>query len=40
MRGLAVRMLKWSAEEEPLKCLGTVEGEVALVMKTYGEVKP
>jgi len=39
MSGLAMRMLNWTAEEEPIKCLGTVEGEVTLVMKSYGEVE-
>jgi len=34
-----MRMLKWTAEEEPLQYFGTVEGEVALVMKSYGGVK-
>jgi hypothetical protein len=37
MSGLAVRMLKWTVEEESHKCRG--KGEVALVMKSYGGVE-
>jgi len=39
MSGLAVHMFNWSAGEEPHKCLGKAEGQVALVMKSYGEVE-
>ena len=39
MSGLSVHMFNWTAGEEAHKCLGTVIGEVALVMKCYGEVR-